>query len=37
MEAIQPDDLLYVGKKYFQTSSWVRAPYAIAETRPGGW
>ena len=37
MEAVTPDDLLRVGKKYFQTSNWVRAPYAIAETRPGGW
>jgi zinc protease len=37
MEAVQPADLTRVGKKYFQTSDWVRAPYAIAETRPGGW
>ena len=37
MEAVQPRDLLAVGKRYFQTSDWVRAPYAIAETRPGGW
>ncbi len=37
MEAVVPQDLLRVGKKYFQTSDWVRAPYAVAETRPGGW
>lgn len=37
MEAVQPGDLIAVGTKYFQTSSFVKAPYAIAETRPGGW
>ena len=37
METVQPADLLAVGKRYFQTSDWVRAPYAITETRPGGW
>jgi predicted Zn-dependent peptidase len=37
MEAVSTQDMLRVGKRYFQTSDWVRAPYAIAETRPGGW
>jgi zinc protease len=37
MEAVTPDDLLRVGTRYFQTGDWEKAPYAIAETRPGGW
>ena len=37
MEAVQPADLISVATKYFQTSSFVKAPYAVAETRPGGW
>ena len=37
MEAVQQADLLRVGKTYFQAGEWEKAPYAIAETRPGGW
>jgi len=37
MEAVTPDDLRWVGKRYFQQGDWEKAPYAIAETRPGGW
>lgn len=37
MEAVGPDDLMRVGKRYFQKADWERHPYAIAETRPGGW
>ncbi|MGE5177314.1 MAG: M16 family metallopeptidase [Hyphomicrobiales bacterium] len=37
MEAITPDDILAVGKRYFYAGQWVVRPYAIAETRPGGW
>jgi zinc protease len=37
MEAVTPDDLLKVGKRYFQKGDWEKQPYAIAETRPGGW
>jgi zinc protease len=37
MEAVTPDDLMRVGKRYFQKGDWEKQPYAIAETRPGGW
>lgn len=37
MDAVTPDDLLRVGKRYFQKEDWEKQPYAIAETRPGGW
>lgn len=37
IDGITPDDLLRVGEKYFQKSQWQQAPYAISETRPGGW
>jgi len=37
MDAVAPDDLLRVGKRYFQKGDWEKQPYAIAETRPGGW
>jgi len=37
MEAVTADDLMRVGKRYFQKGSWETAPYAISETRPGGW
>lgn len=37
MEAVTPDDLLRVGKRYFLKGEWDKHPYAIAETRPGGW
>ncbi len=37
MEAVAPDDLMRVGKHYFQQGDWDKQPYAIAETRPGGW
>jgi len=37
IDGITSDDLLRIGLKYFQKSQWDRAPYAICETRPGGW
>jgi zinc protease len=37
IDAVTPDDLLRVGRKYFEIDEFNRRPYAIAETRPGGW
>ena len=37
MDAVTAQDLLAVGKHYFQDNDWQVNPYAIAETRPGGW
>ncbi|HEV8129440.1 MAG TPA: insulinase family protein, partial [Candidatus Eisenbacteria bacterium] len=37
MDAVTPEDVRAVGKTYFEKSDWERHPYAIAETRPGGW
>ena len=37
IEGITSDDLLRIGLRYFQKDQWNRAPYAVAETRPGGW
>jgi zinc protease len=37
MDAVTPEDVRAVGKAYFEKSDWERHPYAIAETRPGGW
>ncbi len=37
IEGITANDLLRVGLKYLQKDQWTRAPYAICETRPGGW
>jgi zinc protease len=37
MEAATPADVMRVGKHYFQKEGWDKQPYAIAETRPGGW
>jgi predicted Zn-dependent peptidase len=37
IEGITSNDLLRIGLKYFQKDQWTRAPYAICETRPGGW
>jgi zinc protease len=37
MDAVTPDDLLRIGKRYFQKGDWDKQPYAVAETRPGGW
>ena len=37
IEGITSDDILRIGLKYFQKDQWNRAPYAVAETRPGGW
>jgi zinc protease len=37
MDAVGSDDLTSVGLKYFQKDDWNRQPYAICETRPGGW
>ena len=37
IEGVTSDDILRIGLKYFQKDQWNRAPYAVAETRPGGW
>ncbi len=37
MDAVTADDLVSVGLRYFQKDDWNRQPYAICETRPGGW
>jgi len=37
IDAITSDDMLAIGLKYFQKDQWTRAPYAVCETRPGGW
>lgn len=37
MDAVKHEDLLSVGLRYFQKDDMTRQPYAIAETRPGGW
>ena len=37
IDGITANDLLRVGSKYLQKDQWVRSPYAICETRPGGW
>lgn len=37
MEGVAPQDLQELGRRYFEKSEWERHPYAIAETRPGGW
>ena len=36
-DAVVAGDLLRVGMKYFEFDEFKRQPYAIAETRPGGW
>ncbi len=37
IDGITSDDILRIGLKYFQKDQWTRAPYAVCETRPGGW
>jgi zinc protease len=37
IDAITANDLLRVGRRYFEKDEFNRRPYAIAETRPGGW
>ena len=37
IDAVTADDLLRVGRKYFEKDEFNKRPYAIAETRPGGW
>ena len=37
IEGVTSEDLLRIGQKYFQRGQWDKAPYAVAETRPGGW
>jgi zinc protease len=37
INGVTSNDLLRIGLKYFQKDQWTRAPYAICETRPGGW
>jgi zinc protease len=37
IDAVVADDLLRVGMTYFEKDAFVKQPYAISETRPGGW
>ncbi len=37
MDAVSASDLERIGLKYFEKDEFTRRPYAIAETRPGGW
>jgi zinc protease len=37
IEGVTSDDILRIGLKYLQKDQWNRAPYAVCETRPGGW
>lgn len=37
MQAITSDDMLSVGKRYIYAGEWQDRPYAVSETRPGGW
>lgn len=37
MAAVSSGDVLAAGKKYFYEGNWQDRPYAVAETRPGGW
>ena len=37
MDAVTHESFLPVGLRYFQKDDFVRQPYAVAETRPGGW
>jgi predicted Zn-dependent peptidase len=37
MDALTAENLQALGRRYFEKSDWERHPYAIAETRPGGW
>ncbi len=37
IDAVTADDLRRVGLKYFEYDEFGRRPYAVAETRPGGW
>ena len=37
MDAVVYSDLNRVGMKYFEIDAFQKRPYAIAETRPGGW
>ena len=37
MEAVTHEAFQPVGLKYFQKDEFEKKPYAVAETRPGGW
>lgn len=37
IEAVTGADVNRVGRRYFEADEFARRPYAIAETRPGGW
>lgn len=37
IDAVTSDDILRVGRKYFEKDEFNKQPYAISETRPGGW
>jgi zinc protease len=37
IEAVTAEDVQRIGLRYFERDEFSRRPYAIAETRPGGW
>jgi zinc protease len=37
LDLVTADDVQRIGLKYFEKDEFQRRPYAIAETRPGGW
>ena len=37
IDAITSADLTRIGQKYFEKDEFQRQPYAVSETRPGGW
>lgn len=37
IEAVTAADIERIGLRYFELNEFARRPYAIAETRPGGW
>ncbi len=37
IDAITSADIQRIGMKYFEKNEFIRQPYAVAETRPGGW
>ncbi|HET9252960.1 MAG TPA: insulinase family protein [Candidatus Eisenbacteria bacterium] len=37
IEAVSGDDIRRIGMRYFDRDEFTHRPYAIAETRPGGW
>jgi len=37
MDAVTAADVQRIGMRYFEKDAMIKQPYAIAETRPGGW